>query len=491
MNRFSRRTVLKATGSASLALVCSGLVGTLLPSAARATRRMVDVTRFDHDGDGRTDIAVWRPSEGSWYMVDSSTSDVSHPTIQQLGVAGDIPVPGDYDGDGKTDLAVWRASEGNWYIVGSSRSDVSRPIVRQLGAAGDIPVPGDYDGDGRTDLAVWRPNTGTWWIVRSSDGAIYTRQWGTAGDVPVPRDYDGDGKTDLAVWRPGSGTWWIVRSSDSNRVSSQWGAAGDIPVPGDYDGDGRADLAVWRPGTGTWWIVRSSDGIALDRQWGAIGDIPVPADYDRDGRTDTAVWRPDTGTWRVTRSSDGGQVVQQWGAVGDRPLAEPTALPAWVPRFGLVDDSQLISGDILVFVPNDPVEASIDAVTGSYGYSHCGLVCGSHLYEVDNTNQRTVPPVEAVDLAPALRRRHIACRLGLTSAQSQALCAAVTSQVGKPMAWLELATFGNLHVPGREISTMLVMHGLDSIGVDRSPLGLAGFVSPNGIARDFRAPRGH
>ena len=267
-------------------------------------------TIADFDGDAKTDISVFRPSDGTWYLNRSTDGF----TAYAWGVSSDIITPGDFDGDGKADIAIFRPSTGAWWILNSSNSQTT---VVSFGQNGDIPVQADYDGDGKADIAVWRPSDGVWYRQNSSNGVFIGYQFGTNGDRPAVGDYDGDGRYDYAVFRPSSGVWYLQQST-SGFATAQWGLSGDKITPADYDGDGKTDISVWRPSDGIWYRVNSSNGAYVYSTFGTNGDIPAPGDYDADGKYDYAVFRPSNGVWYLQQSTSGFFTIQ-FGLSGDLP----------------------------------------------------------------------------------------------------------------------------------------------------------------------------
>lgn len=265
--------------------------------------------RSDFDGDGRSDFALYRPSEGIWYVLPAHANGFFG---FRWGLNGDIPTPADFDNDGKTDAGLFRPSEGVFYVLRSS--DLTYAAA-QWGLQGDIPVVRDYDGDELPDYAVYRPSEQNWYVLEA-DGGFTGVNFGQPGDVPVAGDFDGDGKGDMTVFRNGQ---WLTRFSSGGTGEVSWGLGSDMPVPADYDGDGKDDHAVFRPSEGTWWIVQSSNYGYAFHLWGLNGDVPVPGDYDGDGKYDPAVFRD--GAW-WTNLSGGGFGSVQFGAPGDIPTSK-------------------------------------------------------------------------------------------------------------------------------------------------------------------------
>ncbi|HQH26798.1 MAG TPA: VCBS repeat-containing protein [Oligoflexia bacterium] len=156
---------------------------------------------FDFDGNGCADLAIFDdPTDdrtaAKWkirFIKNSHPGSRPDATIE-FGLRGDIPIPGDYDGDGKAELAVYRPGTRTWYIR-YAPGDI-REI--QWGIDKAHPLIADYNGDGQIDLAFFAPQGEYRYQILSSGfagkaqeimpggrGVVTKLNWGLPEEVPV------------------------------------------------------------------------------------------------------------------------------------------------------------------------------------------------------------------------------------------------------------------------------------------------------------------
>jgi hypothetical protein len=217
--------------------------------------------RFDHDGDGASDLLHRDAVSGRLELAAVvGASAVRRPLEAVVPDGWFVAARGDYDASGTSDLLLRRLGGGEleiWMLVASAPPNVVVPpaVGERFEAAGS----GDLDGDGRDDLVLRDPATGeleVWLLgelgVSESVRLVGPRgPWVLAGVGDVDADRCADlvwrrrGRGDLEIWKM-AGTFVVEQLVVPDLLAPGWELAGLA----DHDHDGADDLVLRRRATG-------------------------------------------------------------------------------------------------------------------------------------------------------------------------------------------------------------------------------------------------
>ena len=319
----------------------------------------------DFNGDGLADVLVYCPRTGAFQKLYGTRGIGPQFTIEPVQYVGNAPgawtnirmVAADFNGDGRTDVLVYRTDTGayaKWFSDGGVDAGFTYEPTQYVGNAPGAwtniqMVAADFNGDGRTDILAYRTDTGAyakWFSDGGVDAGFQYQAVGYVGNAPsawtniqmVAADFNGDGKTDILVYRTDTGAyakWFSDGGVDAGFTYEPTQYVGGAPsawtniqmVPADFNDDHVSDILVYRSDTGAFQKWYSPSGGAETATFlyeptqyvgGASGAwtnvVLVPAHFSSPF-TDMLVYRTDTGAYSKWYSD---------GSVGASFQYEPT-----------------------------------------------------------------------------------------------------------------------------------------------------------------------
>jgi|GEM_PF-6384632 len=173
----------------------------------------------DWNGDGTTTVGVYRPTTGKFYLRNSNSTD-------QAGVKADVetlmlgnlssttpdkvPIACDWNGDGITDLGLFRTSTAEWETFASYGQQAGAPWVGYVatfvyGNPGDKPVCGDWNSDKTATPGVYRDSNSTFYLKNTNDGAAgWPQRFGQVGFLPLVGRWTGTAQTLIGAYSLGT-----------------------------------------------------------------------------------------------------------------------------------------------------------------------------------------------------------------------------------------------------------------------------------------------
>jgi FG-GAP-like repeat len=287
----------------------------------------------DLNGDGLTDVFMWRDSSKDW-SVNLSTGSGFIAQRWQGDWATDADTPSnvhvcDLNADGYDDVFMFRASSNDWSV--NLSNGFNNFIAQRWGGAWGTDGAhfiGNFDGDTqpngkhRCDILMARTWAGDFTVNISTGTNFVGQVWAggnpsTDGPVHVG-DVTGDGKTDVFMFKTATNNWSVNVSAGNNFTAQHWGGDWGTDGPifvGDLDGDGDDDVFMWRAAM-NWWSVNLStrtNFIGYAWQGGCGSDGPaIVGDFDGNGKKDIMMWRDGFKQWVVNLSTGSGFNRQIW-----------------------------------------------------------------------------------------------------------------------------------------------------------------------------------